>query len=391
MYKYLILLLFFAPIALSAQVTISGKVTSLVNKKGVADATVFLSNTRAGTKTDNDGSFSLYGVKDGKYDMVVSCIGYEKYYKQITVKYNDIKLSDIELIPRVNQLHEVNIRPAKKIKRDYKRENQVRTFTDEFLGRTANASQCKILNSEVLIFEDDEKTFKFTATTNDFLIIENKALGYRIKYLVKSFLIDRLNGIISYTGSSVFEALPGNEIEQAVWQKNRTAAYKGSTMHFLRSCIADATSGNNFYAFGLNRRPTGGRLSDSVINAKIRELTTTGAASQGTNSLAYYKKELSKPQYEQWADEKPLVTAEYTKLTDEKGIYALEYGKILMVNYKHRQNGSNSRTSYIAFIEPDIYFDSNGVIFTPKSAMISGYWATLRVGDLLPVDYEPGK
>lgn len=387
MYKYLFLFLFFVPMASSAQVNISGKVTSLVNKKAIPDASVFLSHSRFGTKTGNDGNYDIYSVKDGEYDLVVSCIGYETFYKHISVRYDNIKLPDIELMPRMNQLAEVKIRPSKKIKRDWKRERYVRMFTDEFIGRTSNAAECTILNTELLNFDFDEQTRKFTARTNDFLIIENKALGYRVKYLVKTFLIDQLSGIISYTGSSVFESLPGDALKQEVWRKNREISYRISSMRFLRACIADNLQQNDFYVFKLIRNSTN-HTPDSVSNLKIRQY-------MGFNpdSVRYYKKELQLPKFDQIASGKPLKPDDFVKVTGEGGVFDLTFedGTPLMVNYKRKDNSSGRYTSYITFVQPDIYFDSNGVIFTPKNAMISGYWATLRVGDLFPVDYEPGK
>ncbi|MGY4537791.1 hypothetical protein ACVW0P_002210 [Mucilaginibacter sp. UYNi724] len=387
MYKYLIVFLFFVPVSLFAQVNITGNVLIEGTKKPIPDATVFLSQSRSGTKTNSDGTFKLYQVKDGEYDVVVSCIGYEPYFGHVSVKYSDVKIPDVKLALRTNQLAEVKIRPSKKIKRDYKRENQVRMFTDEFLGHTSNASDCKILNTNLLIFDFDEQTRKLTAHTNDFLIIENKALGYRIKYLVKTFLIDQLNGIISYTGSSVFEELTGNEDQQASWHRNRERVYKTSSMRFLRACIADNLENNDFYVFKLIRTPTS-RKPDSLINLRIRQLENLR-----TDSLRYYRNELVMPKFEQNTSGKILKTEEFVKVTGERGVFDLNFegGTPLVVFYKKKSGISDKYTSYITFVDPHVYFDSNGVVFTPKNTTIEGYWATLRVGDLLPVDYEPGK
>ncbi|MFD0767029.1 carboxypeptidase-like regulatory domain-containing protein [Mucilaginibacter lutimaris] len=387
MYRSLILFFLFIPASAFAQITITGRVLIQGSKTPVADATIFLSQTRSGTKTDKDGVFALYSVKAGKYDVVISCIGYEPYFGEVSIKYSDVKLPDIKLVPRVNQLAEVKIRPTKKIKRDWKRENQIRTFTDEFLGHTSNASECKILNTQLLIFEENEAEQKLTAKTNDFLIIENKALGYRIKYLVNSFLVDGLNGIISYTGSSVFEDLPGNPNQQAAWKVNRENTYRTSSMKFFRSCIADLLPQSDFYVFKLIRVPTS-RLPDSIINLKLRQM-----ANLRNDSVKFYNNELKMPKYEQTSIPKPLPTTEFIKLTGERGIFDLNYldGEPLMISYRSKTGASNKYTSFITFVKPDVYFDSNGIVFTPKNAIIEGYWAKLRVGDLLPVDYEVGK
>jgi hypothetical protein len=390
MYRYLFLLVFFIPVYSSAQISIHGKVIGSDNKIGIANASVFLSNSKVGTITKKDGTYELTYVKDGQYDMVVSCIGYETYRKQISVKYSNIQMPDIELVPRINQLGEVKIRPSR-AKRDLKRERYIRMFKEQFLGRTPNAAHCRLLNPELLDFNFEESGDKLSATSSDFLVIENKALGYRIKYLLKSFLYDPRDGIAAYTGSSVFEPLYGTPQQENNWINKRTETYKGSELQFLRACIADAMPLNGFTVRKLYRTPTPGRPSDSLIYEKVKYIRSHPIPFGSRDSLNYWIGQSKLSPNEQRGSENPLKTTEYVKRTDEKGVYALGYSKPIMINFRHKENSSNEQTSYIIFAEPYTYFDSNGVIFTPKNCVIEGYWATLRIADLLPVDYELGK
>jgi hypothetical protein len=361
----------------------------MVNKMPVADASVFLNNSRYGTSTKRDGTYELASVKDGQYDLLVSCIGYEPYRQQISVKSGAIKMPDIELMPKINELAEVKIIPGK-ISRDLKRERYVRLFKDAFLGRTRNAAECKLLNPELLDFDFDEVSEKLTATSPDFLVIENKALGYRIKYLLQSFLFDPRNGVVSYTGLSLFENMSGKPAQEATWVKKRVETYNGSELHFLRACLADAVSDNFFTLRKLTRTPSPDRPSDSLIYVNIKKINSNQVLLGGLNSLNYWIMQAKRPVYEQSAG-MPLKTSEYLKRTNERDIYALGYTAPLMINYKHKENSTNRYTSYITFVEPYTYFDTNGVIFTPKNCLIEGYWATLRVADQLPVDYELNK
>lgn len=384
MRKFLLLLLLFAPSALMAQITITGKVISVTDKKAIANASIFLSNSKVGNMSLKDGLFTLNNVKNGQYDLVVTCIGFEPYHQNISVRGNDIQLPTIALKDKTSLLGEVKIKGGKR-KRDYKRERYIRIFTREFLGRTKNAAECKILNPDVLQFEYDEPTDRMHATSTDFLVIENKALGYRIKYLLASFEFDPINGTMYYTGPSVFEPMSGTEAQETAWENKRVDAYNGSMMSFLRACLASNVLGAKFKVFELFRTPTPGRETDSLINAKLKFYSKTGYGSMPE----YWSKQSKMSKFDQNPG-KELKTNDYLNLTDEKGIYAFGYTPTiyLMINYKHESNSSNYHTSFITFLDKFTYFDSNGVIFTPLKTVVEGYWQTLRMGDQLPVDYE---
>lgn len=381
--RKLLLLLLFCPAMLFGQTIITGKVLSMVNKKPIANASVFLNNTGVGNTTNTDGVFKLNNVKNGRYDMVISCVGYEAITQKVTVYDNALKLSDIELMPKVTELREVKIGKAR-AKTDSKTNWYLRVFTQEFLGSTPNASYCKILNPELLDFNYDEHSEKLIATSADFLIIENKALGYRVKYLLTSFLKDPLNGIVSYTGLVAFEPLKGTFEEELLWQKKRAAAYLGSSMHFLRACIANTVLYNDFTVYKLIREPNPNRPPDSLILTKIKYF----AGGMGSDSLRYWQAMFKEPRFTQEAGQTPLKSIEYIKYTDQKGAYAFGFDKPLLINYKHNANGTNARSSIVLFNEEYTYFDDNGVIFTPRNTTFELYWSKHRVADLLPVDYE---
>ncbi|SDP04881.1 CarboxypepD_reg-like domain-containing protein [Mucilaginibacter sp. OK268] len=387
MYK-IVLLLFLIPVSLSAQVTITGRVVNTADKNPVADASVFLNNSVIGNKTLNDGSFRLFNVKNGKYDLVVSCVGYKTYHQDVTVSNNNIVMSEIALVTNVNELSEVKIKVTKP-EPAHRRNRFLRIFTSEFFGHTKNASECTILNPEQLDFDYDEKSDKLKATSSDFLIIENKALGYRIKYLLVSFLADPRNGIVAFTGSSLFEVMTGTSEQEITWQKKRVAAYKGSEMHFLRACMAYQVPEEGFTVRKVVRTPTVGRPPDSLINVKLKTFAiTSGVASMANDSIKYWSKMAKQPRYDQTVADRVLKIDEYITLTKQKGIYGFGYTDWLMINYQHRSNGSNEHTTFITFNEPYAYFDSNGVVFTPESCLIEGYWGVKRIAELLPVDYE---
>ena len=108
-FPWLIIFFCFSPfITLAQSGIITGKVSRIDSKSPVGQANVFLSNSTAGTSTAEDGTFTLSGLKQGQYTLVVSIIGYEDYTQSVLVGKEPIKLN-IELAPRVTQLHEVVI------------------------------------------------------------------------------------------------------------------------------------------------------------------------------------------------------------------------------------------------------------------------------------------
>jgi hypothetical protein len=267
-------------------------------------------------------------------------------------------------------------------------------FTKAFLGNTYNAMKCRIVNPDILDFDYNKKRQQLSASTSDFLIIDNKALGYRIKYLVYSFMTDEA-GVTSYVGASSFEPMKGNGLQEKIWQNRRAKAHFGSTMHFLRSCIADLIKENGFIVRELIKpeyRPT-----DSLILQKIRHFRSRFYVNEHgypdiqaqKDSIAYWEMMYSTSTKVATSIDRPLWPEEYIKLTNEKGIYAFgHHSKALLINYKQRINIVSFRSSFVTFLKPNVFFDSNGVIFTPGDCLFEGYWQHLRVGDQLPVDYE---
>jgi len=221
-----------------AQIKIKGRVINQTDTKPVANASVFLSNATIGDKTANDGTFTLYHVKPGKYDLVVSIIGFDTYKQAITISDADITLPDITLFPKTTDLNEVVVKVERN---DPEREKYYERFKREFLGRTTLAIDCKIINPELLDFHFKADSNTLTASSVDFLEIQNDALGYKIKYLVNDFMLNVNDGVktLKYTGSNLFEKLEGTPSQERRWQRQRADAYEGSVMHFFRAAIAD--------------------------------------------------------------------------------------------------------------------------------------------------------
>jgi len=367
MLKLHFILLFLLPLICFGQFTLSGRVLNNVDKSPVASASVFLNNTLVGARTADNGSFSLTNVKSGQYDLVISSVGYETYHTTVMVT-GDVRLPDIGIAAKAITLREVKIIPDAEKARLYE------LFRRLFFGSSRYTVQCKILNPDVIDIDYDKSTRVLTATSSDFIEIENMALGYKIKYLLTSFSNDEKERMIYFEGSALFEELKGTKHQERDWQKNRVVAYKGSSMHFLRSLLS-----NDIYAQGFK------------VLRLVRKINPD-----------YY---LGGKKYTETLYTKPLLVADMVKQTDSKGLFALSFPDCLYVMYSKEMNATpvdqmlkNGQTvpdflndyitTTVIFEKPDAIFDTNGIFIDPSSVIFEGHWGNSRMAELLPADYE---
>ena len=215
----------------NAQLTLIGKVLSADSKMPVAAANVFLSNTSKGTITNANGLFEIRNFPEGRYQLVISCVGYETYNRFI--QSNTLpSLNEILLTPKVNILQEVIVEPYDK----NGWENWGKIFMDNFIGNTPFASDCELLNKDALKFRFSRKNNLLKVSANERLVIINQALGYKISYDLTKFEYNTVDRSFQYQGYPFFVELPYKRASSKKdWMENRQEAYLGSVLHFMRS------------------------------------------------------------------------------------------------------------------------------------------------------------
>ncbi|HEX3386031.1 MAG TPA: MG2 domain-containing protein, partial [Mucilaginibacter sp.] len=276
----------------------------------------------------------------------------------------------------------------------------------EFLGTSAIARDCKILNPNVLDLSYDEDTHTLTASSYDGLLIENDALGYRIKYLLTDFTLknkDSEKKEIYYKGPVLFEQLKGTPSEERRWERNREVIYGNSPLHFLRSALSGRIKQEGFRVQRLAIFNDPARPADSLIDNRIKffkNIKHRNAA--GRDSLAYWDKKLKMPKIVQRLMPYPLTKEDIITTTGQRGQYALGCENDgLLVGYSpngrfhlddhfdYLYNPGNNENTLIMFNSPEAFFYSNCAITNPYSVLYYGVWGKHRVAELLPVDYEP--
>jgi hypothetical protein len=392
--SWLFILCFFAPFVTLAQSgVITGKVSRIDSKAPVPQANVFLSNSTAGTATNEEGNFTLNGLKPGQYTLVVTIVGYEDYTQSVLVGKEPIKLN-IELATRNTLLHEVVISTDADWKKNYAQ------FVKDFIGTDDNAKYCVVMNPHAvsLVYHSSQQDLE--AYTDDFLVVENHALGYRVKFLVKEFNSSKLSHIISYEGQRLFQQLPGSKKQQEEWKKKREEAYYGSPMHFYRALYTDKLGDEGFQMYRLTRMLNPNRPREEEIQQKVKYFSRMGRRDSVNNWISlsnlpkYYREDLSKD---------TLHNYDILYKTEKQGVFAINYtGYYLYVVYTkkreetdfkdiyHSLDMPNYETSVVTLTKPYL-FDTNGVVFGSDAPLYEGTWSKSKLSDLLPVDYTPGQ
>jgi hypothetical protein len=387
---WLLLCLLFPFVTLAQNGIITGKITRTDTKAPIGQANVFLSNTTAGTASAEDGTYTLAHLKPGQYTLVVSIIGYESYTKNVLVGSEPIKL-DIQLGPKTIELRDVIITTPANWKKNYEQ------FVRDFIGTDENAKSCFVENPHEVNLEYHKSQQMLEAYTNTFLVVDNLALGYKVKFLINEFTSSRLTDIISYSGQRLFEELPGSKRQKEEWHKKREAAYYGSAMHFYRSLYTNKLDSEGFQMMKLTRMLNPNRAQEGEIQQKIKFFND----GHHRDSITYWIDQENMSKYFRehlYRDPLPVNSVLYK--TEKPGIFAVDFTDCLYIIYTKKMEQIDFKNLYrpldmpnyettVATITKPYFFDTNGVVFGDSAPLYEGTWSKSKLSDLLPVDYAP--
>jgi hypothetical protein len=390
--RKLLLILLFLPFASYSQtINISGKVTTSESHTGIGKVSVFLSNSSYGTVTAEDGSFKLVGVKPGQYDLIASSVGFQDFSKTILVGNEQINI-DIPLLPKVNQLRGVVITTNANWKKNWEE------FKKSFIGTSENAKSCIVENPHVVNLVNSARRHTLEAWSDDFLIVDNRALGYRVKFLIDTFSNNGITNIISWQGKAVFEELQGSMEQKKAWKLKRQETYYGSSRDFYKSLYSGTLSQEGFLLKRLHRELNPDRPQEGLILQKIRYFREIHPS---RDSLNYWigKENLSKYFHEYFSQDQVQPYQIFAK-TDKPGLFIVSFSECLYVIYTKRREESdfkdlyrpldmpNYEISVLTLNEPYAVFDMNGVVFN-GAPLNEGTWSKSKLAELLPYDYSP--
>jgi hypothetical protein len=350
------LLFFIGIFNLQAQ-QVTGIVYDKKTQEPMEGVTVYFDNTTRGTITNSKGAFKIEINQDIRTSLVVSFLGYRKIVQN---DYSEDKVYTFYLEEELSVLNEIYLSskktPSKKKDSDadekeiWSREHKLREFKKHFLGDSKQALSCDILNEEDIILAFDKSSEKLTASSNKPIRIKNRYLDYEIAYDLQEFQVQFVRDtlyneiwkttnffysptIIYYEGTSFYKTLDENPSERIV--ERRMDAYQGSILHFMRAIYS-------------------GRLSEEGFN------------------FFYEKHQISQ--------EYAIIVTE-TENPNLKEVCFLKPNLVVGDTF--------NSFSKIILNEMCIYIDSFGNHSPIKAITFYDFMGNQRVGDALPLDYEP--
>ena len=208
----------------------------------LAGANVYLSGTTRGDAADADGHYRIEGVPPGAYRVVASLVGYEAGTAEVTAGAGEAVETDFMLYGARWTVGFVRVEAP----RDLRWQGQRAAFEAAFLGESTLADSTRIANPEVLEFREGVGGLQATAAKP--LVIENRALGYRLTYDLRGFALSETE--VRYDGDERFEPLtPSSNAEAVRWAAARVRAYRGSLRHLLRALLGGTAEAEGFEFF----------------------------------------------------------------------------------------------------------------------------------------------
>ncbi len=330
---------------------ISGRIIDSQTGDPVSAANIFFANYQVGTYSDDSGYFNLETPMHFPLQLVISHVSYDNKFMPInSFPVNDI--IRIELKSKVEELKEVRISAG--VDREWNR--NVKKFSLAFLGETDNRQKCDITNPHVIEFIREKDMLK--AYSDNLIVIENMATGYRVLFLMEYF--NMKGDQVSFSGKPYFEPLNAESVkEKNRWEKNRKYTYYGSLRHFLHTLIQGTTYSEGY------------EIVSGQMDHK-NEFTFKGLISPGD----IIKKEDGKIIMNLTNTLKVV----YTKEKDlSRTLSGMEKFKI----------DNEYQTSYLTSRIARIQVNENGILFRPDLVQVYGFWAREGAADFLPFDYFP--
>ena len=397
------LLIFCLSLPALCQKNIEGRVVDANDKKPLLFANVFISNTTKGQQTDEKGRFKLTNVPSGTLDLVISYVGYKTFSLQLkadTLKKPLLIMLNADAI----ELQGVTV---KRIKDGFKKYFYL--FEEGFMGKTEFSKDCKLKNPKALNFSMDNNDSELVIRAEEPLIIENKALGYVVKYQLEEFRYHFKERYMSYWGYPFFEEVKTkSDRRQKQWVENRNKAYYGSAIHFFKALTEQKLNEEGYAVYKLIREkkkmfsvPLVAEKRDSTGNL-ISEASKEKMMVDSTDIKLKVNQSLKKlatsgfSGYVQYLVSTPLKETEL--INRHEDIFALDFTDYLYIVYNKEfeepqflEAGQKNipQTSIMAMLESPALVEKNGHLINPLAVVFEGRWGYEKIGELLPLDYLP--
>lgn len=343
-----IILILFLCISVAAQQAesgiLTGKISDRKTGKPILAVNVFINNTTIGASTDADGEFVITDIPPGSHELVIACVGYEYQQKLIRLTAGEKRHMNIRLRPQVYQSNAVDVEGSKAEHKKWQKHYKI--FKREFLGRNTNASQCHILNPEVLDFENTGDGVLLASAQEPFEVM-NYALGYKAFVFLTMFSYAERSFVCRFKVQ--YQELVSEQREED-WIDSRSKAFGGSFRHFVNALASGELEKEGFY----------------TANTKGMETTFT--------RFPYVHKNWQEKMFSRTTVDK-----------DELQLHFPDYLEVRYINEKDEITGKDIQLSYINLTQDSIRVNLSG--YTYETVIRYGRWGRERFADMLPLDY----
>jgi len=379
---------------------ISGRVVDKDSQAPLPYASVFIERSTLGVATDLKGEFEIEDIPDIGFNLVISYVGYKPKaipfnYKQQIDNVNFVIKLEIDPVA----LESIQVVSKSRKRTTYEVRNLLRRFKTAFLGRSDNAKKCKIVNPEVLKFQVLDTLGNYRVTADDIVFIENKALGYRVGYLLEEFRYE--NGLKTNIGSAKFQELETKSRKKYNrWEAAREKAYNGSVQHFLNSMINGSTEEEGFGLNLVQYDSVASEYTTPLNPPPIHEILELRKTDKDYLFTLHAKSDVEVTYRGEFED------SSYKKLyrsTSRGGSYKYTDRKVrASIALTDSQNLSSYQTfgldandveifqkSVIFFLNFDTPIVFPGQFTNPRDVLFSGWWRWGAFSDFLPLNYRP--
>jgi hypothetical protein len=383
--RYLLTLSLVLLFALSTafSTTITGTVTDATDGKPLVSAAVFIAGTTFGTNTKPDGSFTLNFIPSGSSQVVIAYLGYQTFTKNA----NEIAVGQplkVEMQFKSQQISAVSV-----IGYDTNRKKNMAEFLFCFLGDSEFGKKCTILNPNVLHLQRRAiphklLEYELLVTADSALIIENKLLGYTIRYTLESYKSSTYGA--TFKGYPLFLDQLSSVKNQDKTLDYRERAYQGSQMHFFRSLYTKTLQEEGFKIYkvkktsNINALLTNfGLMADTVfVPEPCYHMEQTTIPLNLYDNLFVMDKSAAL-QFEQPFEVRFTLNGE-DKAYNNNSIY-----------FNGMKRNLGQQTSIVMLQENSQVFYPNGSCKNAGNLVTIGYWSFKKVGEIMPWDYQPPK
>jgi len=345
-----ILFLFFILLGLAGlqSQTLTGKIVDSKTRQPISQVSVYLNGTSIHTFTNDNGEFRLSINKAINTDLIISRVGYHLISVPNPFR---AKLDEIYLTEKDNTLDEITVISEGGLTREQK----LKMFRDEFLGKTKAGKSCKILNEDdiLLMYNSNDKIF--SASAENPIIIKNEYLGYEISYALIDFRVRYIKGIKSLEPVESFIIGKTSFVDLAPDNKNlkgrRRNAYKSSAAFFFKNFANQTLRESSYEMYNLKGVQIMPEMYFTVKDTlSMKKISVIG----------------------------------HTTITQIPAIMDDRTIKALVDIYF--EGGKRSR---LMFLTDSFLVDEFGCTDPINRFPFSGYIASRRIGDIVPLDYEP--